>query len=97
MSWWPVVTVGDFNSRGCWFESWWMQANFSLYIAYRNSSAKRREYFGSHLFATKMPSTMAGIKKLKCFVQLALEPAHNGIWPKKLRKLKTVKKDFIHI
>ena len=57
-----MVIVGDVTSWGHEFESWWTQANFSLYIGDRNSSVKWREYFGSHLFAAKIPGTMAGIK-----------------------------------
>ena len=57
-----VVTTGDFGSEGRRFESWCRQANFLLYIGDLNSSVKWREYFGSHLFAAKIPGTMAGIK-----------------------------------
>ena len=57
-----VVTAGDFGFGGRRFESWWRQASFSLYIDDRNSSVKWREYFGFHLFAAKIPGTMAGIK-----------------------------------
>ena len=53
-----VVSARDFSSEGRMFESWWRQANFSLYLGDRNSLVKWREYFGSHLFAAKM----AGIK-----------------------------------
>ena len=56
-----MVIAGDLGSGGHRFESWWRRANFSLYIG-RNSSVKWREYFGSHLFAAKIPGTMAGIK-----------------------------------
>ena len=57
-----MVTAGDFSYKGRKFESWWMQANFSLYMGDRNSLVKWREYFSSHLFAAKIPGTMAGIK-----------------------------------
>ena len=56
-----MVIAGDLGSGGHRFESWWRRANFSLYIG-RNSSVKWREYFGSHLFAAKIPGTLAEIK-----------------------------------
>ena len=57
-----VVSAMGFTYEGRKFESWWRQANFSLYIGDQNSLVKWREYFGSHLFAAKIPGTMAGIK-----------------------------------
>ena len=67
-----MVAAGDFNPEGRRFDFWWKQVYFSLHIGDRNISVKWREYFGSHLFAAKIRGTMAGIKKLKCFVQLLL-------------------------
>ena len=85
-----VVTGGDFGSIGHRFESWWWQSNFSLYIGDWNSSVKWREYFGSYLFAAKIPGTLAGNKTRNVSSNCRWEPAHNAIWPKFFRKLKTV-------
>ena len=57
-----MVSAGSFRSVSRRFETWWSLANISMYIGDRNSSVKWREYFGSHLFAAKIPGTMAGIK-----------------------------------
>ena len=57
-----MVTAGDCGPEGYRFESWWRQANFSLYIGDRNNSVKWRKYFDSYLFAANIPGTRAGIK-----------------------------------
>ena len=57
-----MVTAGEFGSEDRRFESRLALANFSLYIGDQNSLVKCREYFGSHLFAAKIPGTVAGIK-----------------------------------
>ena len=57
-----MVSAGDLGPEDRKIEPWWRQANFSLYIGDRNSPVNWRDYFGSHLFAAKIPGTMAGIK-----------------------------------
>ena len=57
-----MVTAGDFGPVGRIIVYCSRQVNFSLYIGEQNNSVKWREYFGSRLFAAKIPGTMARIK-----------------------------------
>ena len=52
----------------------------------RNNLVKWREYFGYHLFAAKIPGTLAGIKNPKCFIQLPLVTGSQRHMAEKLKE-----------
>ena len=71
LQWHIVVKAGEIVPKDCRFVSCWRQPNFSLYIGDQKNLVKWREYFGSHLFAAKIPGTLAGIK-IKMFRPIAV-------------------------